>query len=208
MAAAPLASPLVASGTHVSLRLPHVGTLPAIVDATEPGALLVVLTVRDTRVERLVGQEVAVEATTARGIRRYTGTLAPTPGSPDRFRVVLADGEAERIQRRDWARVDAVVPIVVRAIDEDLGGTTSTLNLSAGGVLIADPWRLPLGTDVRIELDGQAGEPPIRALGRVVREGATDQKGIRIDDIARDDEERLVRLVRERERAALRMGHR
>jgi hypothetical protein len=39
-----------------------------------------------------------------------------------------------------------------------------------------------------------------------VREPAQDQKGIRIDSIGREDSERLVRLVRERELAALRMS--
>jgi hypothetical protein len=207
MAAAPVASPPIPTGTHVSLRLPHVGALPAIVDAVEPGALVVALTINDNRVARLVGQEAAIETTNARGIQRYIGTLQRTAGNADLYRVELA-GEAERIQRRDWARVDTVLPVTVRAIDADLGGATHTLNLSAGGMLITDLWTLPLGTDVRVELEAQAGDPPIRALGRVVRDAGPDQKGIRIDDIGREDEERLVRLVRERERAALRMGRR
>jgi c-di-GMP-binding flagellar brake protein YcgR len=207
MAAAPVASPPIPIGTHVSLRLPHVGVLPAIVDAAEPGVLVVALTVSDNRVARLAGQDAAIEATTARGIQRYVGTLELSAGSADLYRVVLA-GEAERIQRRDWARVDTVLPVTVRALDADLGGATHTLNLSAGGMLITDLWKLPLGTDVRVELEAQAGDPPIRALGRVVRDAGPDQKGIRIDDIGREDEERLVRLVRERERAALRMGRR
>jgi c-di-GMP-binding flagellar brake protein YcgR len=198
------AAPALAPGTHVMLRLAHVGALPATVEASEPGAIVVVLAVRDDRVARLAGQEASVESTTARGIHRFIGTLQTT-AQPDVVRVTV-EGEAERIQRRDWARVEAVIPIGVSAIDEELGGRTNTLNISAGGVLIADLWRLPLGTDVRIELEPVAGEPPIKALGRVVREAGTDQKGIRIDDIGRDDEERLVRLVRERERVALRMG--
>jgi PilZ domain len=102
--------------------------------------------------------------------------------------------------------VDAVVPVRVQGIDEDIGGETTTFNLSGGGVLVKDIWGLPLGLDVRLELMAEPGKPPIRALGRVVREAAKDQKGVRIDDIGRDDEERLVRLVRDRERAALRMA--
>jgi hypothetical protein len=94
----------------------------------------------------------------------------------------------------------------VRAIDEAIGGETTTYNVSGGGILIGDPWGLPIGTDVRIELEVQAGAPRVRALGRVVREPSPDRKGVRIDDLSRDDEARLVRFVRERERAALRMG--
>jgi len=189
-------------GQKVSVRLPYVGALPATVEATAPGLLTVALAVPDTRVNRLDGSEVAVEATSARGIQRFGGRLV-LRGRSDVFDVEVG-GDMERIQRREWARVEAVVPVRVRGIDENVGGDTSTLNISGGGVLITDPWNLPLGLDVRVELESEPGRPPIRALGRVVREAAKDKKGIRIDDIGRDDEERLVRLVRDRERAALR----
>jgi c-di-GMP-binding flagellar brake protein YcgR len=198
-------APPVARGTHVTVRLPHVGALPATVEASEPGALVVVLAVKDARVARLDGQEASVEATTARGIQRFTGTLQLVPNRSDLLRVAV-EGEGERIQRREWARIEAVVPISIRAIGEDIGGRTNTLNVSGGGVLVADLWHMPLGLDVRIEIEAAPGEPPIRALGRVIREATTDQKGIRIDDMSREDEDRMIRFVRERERAALRTG--
>jgi c-di-GMP-binding flagellar brake protein YcgR len=208
MAAAPsIPAPPVATGTHVMLRLPHVGALPAPVEASLPGALVVVLSVVDNRVARLAGQEVAVEATTARGIQRFTGALQLTPGRAELLHIAV-QGEGERIQRREWARVEAVVPVTVQGIEEKIGGTTTTLNVSGGGILVADPWRLPLGLDVRIEIQPAADAAPIRALGRVVREAATDQTGIRIDDMSREDEDRLIKFIRERERAALRTGRR
>lgn len=197
-------APAIPAGAHVKLVLPHVGPLPATVEDAAPGALVVALAVKDARVERLAGREVSVEYTTGRGIQRVSGTLAVTAGRPEVVRVAV-EGEAERIQRREWARVDAVVPVVVRGIDEPLGGETTTLNLSGGGILIRDVWQLPLGVDVRVELGGDETGVPIKFLGRIVREGGRPgEKGVRIDDIGRDDEERLVRLVRERERAALR----
>ena len=207
MAAAPtIPAPPVAAGTHVMLRLPHIGALPATIEASEPGAIVVVLAVPDRRVARLNGQVVAVEATTPRGIQRFNGTLQLTPGRAEILRIAVA-GDGERIQRREWARVEAVVPIQVTVLDDAaLGGRTNTLNVSGGGVLIADPWRLVLGLDVRVEIEAAPGEAPIRALGRVVREAAVDQKGIRIDDMSREDEDRLVKFIRERERAALRTG--
>jgi c-di-GMP-binding flagellar brake protein YcgR len=188
------------------LRMPHIGGLPATVERSEPGGLVVVLAVADNRVARLSGQEVAVEATTARGIQRFTGALQLTPNRPELLRVAI-EREGERIQRREWARVEAVVPITVIVIeDSSAGGRTNTLNVSGGGVLISDPWRLALGIDVRVEIEPAPDSPPIRALGRVVREAATDQKGIRIDDMSREDEDRLIKFIRERERAALRTG--
>jgi PilZ domain len=200
-------APAVSAGTHVSVRLPHVGALPATVERAEAGALLLVLAIPDARVSRLGGAAVSVEATTGRGIQRFGGTLVLQPGRPDLLRVVL-DGAAERIQRRDWARVEAVVPVRVHGIDEPVGGETCTRNVSGGGLLFVDPWHMPLGTDVRIELEVEPGAAPVHALGRVVREAGAELKGVRIDGIARDDEERLMRFVRARELAALRMGRR
>jgi hypothetical protein len=198
-------TPSIPTGEHVQVSLPHIGLLPATVEATEPGAVVVVLAVDDARVKRLAGAEVAIEYATGRGINRFGGILELDERRPEQLRVALQGG-AERIQRREWARVEATLPITVRGIDEPVGGETVTLNISGGGVLVKDLWRMPLGIDVRFELEVEPGAAPIKALGRVVREPQPDQRGIRIDSIARDDEERLVRLVRERELAALRMS--
>lgn len=204
--AAPAAAPAVSAGTHVSVRLPHVGAMPATVEVAEGDTLVLVLAVHEPRVARLGGSAVSVEVTGGRGIHRYRGTLALQAGRPELLRVTL-DGGSERIQRRDWARIEAVVPVKVEGIDEPIGGETTTRNMSGGGVLVHDLWHLPLGTDVRVEIEVEPGAP-VRALGRVVREAGPDLKGIRFDDLSREDEERLLRFVRARELAALRMGHR
>jgi PilZ domain len=196
-------APSIPNGEHVQLSLPHVGLLPATVASVEAGAIVLVLAVKDSRVNRLAGNEVAVEYKTGRGIQRFGGILQIESG--ERLRVVM-QGEAERIQRREWARVDAILPVSIKGIDEPVGGDTQTLNISGGGVLVKDLWNMPLGIDVRIELQAEPGGQPIRALGRVVRVAGTEEKGVRIDSISREDEERLVRLVRERELAALRMS--
>jgi hypothetical protein len=198
-------APSIPSGEHVQLSLPHVGLLPATVSGIQSGIIMLVLAVKDPRVTRLAGEEVAVEYKTGRGIQRFGGILQLDADHPEQLRVIM-QGEAERIQRREWARVEAILPITIKGVDEPVGGETQTLNVSGGGVLVKDKWNMPLGIDVRIELTADAGAPPIRALGRVVRAAEQDQKGVRIDSISREDEERLVRLVRERELAALRMS--
>jgi hypothetical protein len=204
MAAIASSTPSLPDGEHVQVSLPHIGLLPATVESTEPGAVVLVLAIGDARVKRLAGAEVAVEHATGRGINRFGGTLELSDKRPEQLRIVLT-GDAERIQRREWARIEAALPIAVKGIDEPVGGDTVTLNISGGGILVKDPWNMPLGIDVRIELEVEPGSK-IQALGRVVREPARDQKGIRIDSISRDDSERLVRLVRDRELAALRMS--
>ena len=203
-------------GQKVSVRLPYVGALPATVEATAGGRVTVALAVPDNRVLRLDGSEVAVESTSARGIQRFNGRLVLS-GRADVFDVEIG-GDCERIQRREWARIGTVVPIRVQHIDTQPtssagtgepdveAGETMTLNLSGGGVLINDPWRLPLGVDTRVEITIEPSQPPVRALARVVRDAGPEQKGLRFDDIEPQDSERLMRYVRERERAELRMA--
>ena len=193
-------------GQKVSVRLPYVGALPATVEATAGGRVTVALAVPDNRVLRLDGSEVAVESTSARGIQRFNGRLVLS-GRADDFDVEIG-GDCERIQRREWARVGTVVPIRVEPVDEpDVeAGETMTLNLSGGGVLINDPWRLPLGIDTRVEITIEPSQPPVRALARVVRDAGPERRGLRFDDIEPQDSERLMRYVRERERAELRMA--
>ena len=194
------------AGRKVSVRLPYVGALPATVEACGAGTVTVALAVPDSRIGRLDGADATVESTTERGIQRFHGRVV-LRGRTDVFEVVLG-GEAERIQRREWARVAVVIPVNVEPVDAPgvVAGETSSLNLSGGGVLIRDPWRLPMGIDVRLELKVDPDQPPVHALARVVRDGGPERKGLRFEDLSTQDSERLMRFVREKERAALRIS--
>jgi hypothetical protein len=204
--AATVSTPPLAHGEQVTVVLPHVGGLPATVEAVKGAAVTVVLAVPDDRVKRLGGQPVAIEKTSGRGIQRFNGLLS-VGGKAGELLTVTLEGEAERVQRRSFVRVSAVVPIKVISLEKGVSaGETTTLNVSGSGVLIADKWRLPLGIDVRLELQIEAGGPPLRALGRVVRYASETEKGIRIEDMARADEDRLIKFIRERERAELRLA--
>jgi hypothetical protein len=196
---APTAPPLKA-GQHVIVRTVHIGTIPGTVEAADATAVTVALTVRDDRFKRLLGHDIAVEISSGRGIYRHSGKL--TADREGTLSIALT-GEVDRIQRREFVRVDAHVTVSVRGVDEPLGGDTVTLDISGGGLRISDPWGLPLGLDVRVELQLPDSEP-VRALGRVVRAPAEDEKGISIEDLPRPDEDRLIRYIRERERQAMR----
>jgi PilZ domain len=193
-------APPLEPGQHVIVRTVHIGMIPGTVDAVAGGSVTVVLTVRDARFQRLTGHDIAVELSSGRGIYRHSGKLkADREGTL----TIELSGEVERIQRREFVRVDAHVAVTVRGVDEPLGGDTSTLDVSGGGIRIADPWELPLGLDVRVELALPDGEA-VHALGRVVRAAAEGEKGISFEDLARPDEDRLIRYIRERERQAMR----
>ena len=188
-AAVSASAPTLQSGQHVTIRNVQLGTLPATVDTANGPAVKVALAVKDDRISRLVGHDMAIEATSARGIHRYGGTLSAQSGGS---LTITLNGSVERIQRRDYVRVPA--------------GLTVTIDVSGSGVQIIDKWRLPLGLDVRVELQLPEGEP-VRSLGRVVRVGSEEEhKGIRLDGIGRQDEDRLMRYIREREVQALRQS--
>jgi hypothetical protein len=204
--AATVSTPLLDQGEQVSVVLPHIGALPATVEALQGSSVKLVLAVPDDRVKRLAGQDVSIEKTSGRGIARYTGTLS-VAGAAGELLTIALHGDAERVQRRNFVRVPAVVPIKVISLEKGVSaGDTTTINVSGSGVLIKDKWRLPLGIDVRIELQIEPGGEPLRALGRVVRFASEEEKGIRIEDVARNDEDRLIKFIRERERAELRMA--
>lgn len=202
MSSVPASAPTLTPGQHVVVRNVHVGMLPATIEKADAGTVTVALAVKDERIERLVGHEIAVEITSGRGIHRYTGALsAQRAGSL----TIALSGDIERIQRREFVRVAAHLDVTIQGIDqEDVGGETTTLDVSGRGMRIADKFHLPLGIDVRIVLRLPDG-PPLEALGRVVRVGSDEnQKGIRFDSVSRADEDRLMRYIRDREVKALR----
>lgn len=191
----------LAAGQHVVVRHLLIGMLPGKIEQVSEASVVVALAVNDDRIARTIGHDWAVEAMSGRGIFRYPGTLIAERGGSLSFTLT---GEVDRIQRREFVRVEAFLDVSVRGVDEPIGGDTTTVDVSGSGIQIQDKWELPLGTDVRVELQLPDG-PPLRALGRVVRVGAeAEQKGIRMDGIARADEDRLMRYIRDKEVQALR----
>jgi PilZ domain len=201
MSSVPASAPTLTSGQHVIVRNVHVGMLPATVEKADGASVTVALAVKDQRVERLVGHEMAVEITSGRGIHRYTGTLSAQRNG---VLTIALSGDIERIQRREFVRVAAHLDVTIEGVDEPVGGSTTTLDLSCRGMRIVDSFSLSLGIDVRIVLQ-LPDPPPLSALGRVVRVGSDeDQKGVRFDSVSRADEDRLMRYIRDREVKALR----
>lgn len=183
----------------VVIRLPEARELPARVDESDAGTLTLVLSVAPD--ERVPPSSAIVEWSTPTGIHRVAGAL--TPATEDSSVLRLERSGEEHLQRREWARVAAAVPVVVRFEDPDSGlAATMTLDVSGGGALIRDPVGLALGTRVDLELRLDGG--PIAATGVVVRAAGADLKGIALTSIAHGDRERLVHFVMARQRAGLR----
>lgn len=201
-------SPSPKRAQHVTVRLPDSEKeLEARVDDADDEHLTLVLSSPpEGSVDRLRDRPAVVEYTTPRGVYRLSGAIAGRGDSPDVLEV-RRDGHDDHIQRRDFVRVEAVQPLQVTITDPLRGAAhTTTLNVSGGGVLLTDPLGLPEGSEIDLELQIVPGDPPVRATGRVVRAVGDDAKGVQIETIAREDRERLVRFVTERERMALRIA--
>ncbi len=113
-------------------------------------------------------------------------------------------GEAPRtVQRRDFVRVDATVPVVVQ--DGGPGGPAHevlSLNVSGGGLLLTGLSHLQLGDFAWISLDLEDGSLQVEALVEVTREGDRGARGVQMVSISSRDEQRIVRFAFARERRA------
>jgi len=195
---------------YVTVQLAQIGGLPAVVESEDDGQVLLSLATKvPAGLERVLDRPVRIECVSARGIQRVTGRAEWRPDQPEQLRVTKEDDDL--IQRREAVRVQAVAPAVVTVLAMPPGGeaappaplNTTSLNLSTTGVLVRA--ELPMGTQVRVELDLEPAEPPVVMTGRIVRE-ERDEKGVCIEDISRLDQNRLNRFITEKQRAELRMA--
>jgi hypothetical protein len=151
--------------------------------------------------ELLADRTVNLEFTNLRGVCRIPGTAeaAPDPGA---LRVT-ATGSVELIQRRDYYRVEAFVPVTYQPYGPDgLTVTANTLDVSGGGFRLAAAEAVQLWDMLRFTLELGEGEEPVQAIAQSVREAGDDEFGMRFVEIVEQERQRLVRWVFARERAA------
>lgn len=148
----------------------------------------------------LADQSVSLEFTNQRGVCRILGTAQVAGDSALR---VDATGTIELIQRRDYVRVEAFVPVTYRPAGQD-GWTApaNTLDVSGGGFQIAQAEGLRLGDVMRFTLELGEGEEPMQAVAAAVREAGEGTFGMRFVEILERDRKRLVGWVFARERLA------
>jgi hypothetical protein len=151
--------------------------------------------------ELLADKQVSLEFTNRRGVCRVVGDASAAPG-PGALRV-KATGEIELIQRRDYVRVEAFVPVTYKPDGPDgWTATANTLDVSGGGFRIADADGLRLGDMRRFRLELGEGEEPVEAVASAVREAGERTFGMRFVEMPERERQRLVRWVFARERVA------
>lgn len=151
--------------------------------------------------ELLADQAVSVEFTNRRGVCRIVGDASAAAG--ELALRVDATGAIELIQRRDYVRVEAFVPVTYMPYGPD-GATVvgHTLDVSGGGFRIAEADGLRLGDMLRFTLELGEGEEPAQAVAAPVREAGAGEFGMRFVEIPERDRQRVVRWVFARERVA------
>jgi hypothetical protein len=191
-------------GKHVTVRLPGGDSLPAHIEEADEKSVTVALLLKAHMTLSLFRDRVArVEYADKRGLHKYSCTIVDAlPG--DRLR--LSHEPEDVVQRRDYFRVEAYAPLTIVTREEQPRTLeTSSHDLSAGGMLIADPIEIPAETliDIQIKIDPGV---PLSAVGRVIRNTGDKKTAVQIMEIAPGDRQQLMRYITERQRAALRVA--
>ena len=152
---------------------------------------------------RLANEEIEVQFVNRRGVCRVTGVAHRSSRGATALQF-KSTGDLRVIQRREFVRVDAVIP--VEYAPQGGGGwkvRTHTVNVSGGGFLLASPEGLKLGQTLPFEIDLGEGEGYegglIPLVGKAVRQTDGGALGIEIVDIAEDERKRIIRFVFARE---------
>jgi len=152
--------------------------------------------------DELSGGHVSIQYTNRRGVCRLDGQAHKEP-EPGVLRVDHTN-KVVLIQRREFVRVDALVPVTYEPCAAGgWTGETTTVNVSGGGFMVSGREGLQMGTSLNFTielLDGDMRDSgPLSGTGRVVRETKAGL-GIRIERIEERERERLIRWVFARER--------
>ncbi len=71
-------------------------------------------------------------------------------------------------ERRQYARIGVSIPVKYKSASSRIWSETFTLNISAGGVLMATTDELKIGDELKMQVLLPAEKKPIEATGKVV----------------------------------------
>jgi PilZ domain len=186
---------------HARVALPGLGCIPALVEIDGARGTAVLLARPIRPLEEIVGEDVAIHLTTARGVQRLEARIATVTGG-ERMDLEIHGG-CELVQRRTFARVDAFLEVVAVAPGSGAKITAGIVNISAAGAVVSRLDGLSAGDAVDLSVTLAPHEPPIEIGGRVVREFDGVLRAVAFERIHEADRERIVRYVIARQRMEL-----
>jgi PilZ domain len=201
---------VVAIGDRVEIKIRGVGRTSGTVEKIDSESILIALVVAATAEAAALDQPDAVlEFTTVRGLFRQKGFAIFEANSGAKARFVSQE-EAERVQRRDFVRVDVNFPISVSIKNDPQSLEYDAINLSANGILLAPPpgfaVAMQIGVFVWMQIPLYDGKDPVEVRGTAVRTAGKGAVGVRFDHISEGDQERLAHYVARQEREQRRRG--
>lgn len=200
------AQPLQLPSRHapVEVQMPDGTCLHARVAGQEGEELLILLLVP---FERPMGQaqlrEIVLEQTGPSGVIRIAGDGSTQDGELLRLANLHA---LDVLQRREYVRVRATCPVVIRIAGASTPIESSSVDLSGGGMLVGGLDHLRVGEHVDFRLTTAPDAPPITGSGTVVRMEADGRRAIAFDSISEGNQRRLVRYLFECQREERRKG--
>lgn len=139
-----------------------------------------------------------LEYTSRRGLVKLSGEAVFEDQSLIHFHP---HGDAEVLQRRDFVRVLAPNPVTFIS-DEDSRQRVHTVDLSGGGMLLADGEGLEVDQTIYFAITIVTTELPIEGIARVVRIREDGKRALVFEQISDHDRQRLIRFVFECMRTA------
>ena len=139
-----------------------------------------------------------LEYTSRRGVIKLHGDAVFEDRSLIRFRP---HGDAEVLQRRDFVRVHTPHPVTVDSGD-DGRRSIHAVDLSGGGMLLAEDESLEVDQTIRFSITTVTTELPIEGVARVVRVREDGKRALMFEQIEEHDRQRLIRFVFECMRTA------
>jgi c-di-GMP-binding flagellar brake protein YcgR len=189
---------------HATIFLTGHGNVPALVELDGPHATAVLLARPLVTLAGLVGEEIAIQATTPAGLLRAEARIAAV-GDDEQLELDV-HGHADLVQRRSFARVDAFLEVLAMPVEGGATIPTAVVNISASGAVIARLDRLSPGDAVDLRLVLAPNEPPLEIGARVVRESERLLRAVHFERLHDADRERIVRFVIARQRHELKRG--
>jgi hypothetical protein len=188
---APLGQLYAPDGTAVKVGITHRSQDILLVVMDDPGPL---------HEQPLAG--LTLESTGGRGVLRTMGTGQRADNNLIRF---FRDDTADVVQRREFVRVITAQRVMFVDEDDKVIAKTVTVNLSGGGMLVRRPSSVVLEGNVFFDLylDETVEGGRISGIGRVIRNVGDEDTAIGFAQISRNDRERLIHFIFDKQRVAL-----
>jgi PilZ domain len=199
----PPAGVTAAEGSSARLKARDGVDWPVQISSREGDVLMLVLLAKGDRVDLGPGggsdEPLMLECTSDHGVVRFPGNAQLEEPDLVRFRV---QDVPEIEQRREYVRVRAPRQVVLAVSGTGTIDSAYSLDLSGGGMLLSGPDTLQIDDNIRFRLHLDSSSPPIRGRGRVVRVSGENQRAVVFEEISRQDRERLIHFIFDRQREA------